>query len=518
MATEALRRRALPRAGTIAAGAGAAVFLVSLLGVSAFARTRAIDGTFWIDEGLSVGIASFPLKDIPGVLRQDGSPPLYYLLLALWMDVFGSSEAATHALSLVFALAAVPVALWAAASLFGRRAGWIAAALAAVNPFLTVYAQETRMYSLVILLSVAATAAFLHAFVFRRRRHVVSFGAVLAVMLYTHNWALFFAVGALAALLVVLHASRERRAVLVDAAFAFGGASLAYVPWLPTLVYQAFHTGAPWSNPPSPFELVGGFSTVLAGQGSLVAVLLAGGVGAVRILEGPANAVRTAVLATTVLAVVTLASGWLFSQFTPAWANRYLGVLVGPVLLVAAAALPRAGRLGLVALALVLVFWTAFRADGDKSNADTIAALFADKVRPGDVILSTQPEQVPVLAYYFGPGHSWATPLGRFRDPRVMDWRNALERLEASTPETTLEPIVEELPSRGRIVLVRPLVRNEDAWSASWTRLVRRRSEQWANTLATDDRFTRTEQYVPPYTDPAQRALAVELFEKRAAG
>ncbi len=518
MAAQVLRRRALPRAG-IAAGsfAAGALFLACLLALSAFVRTRAIDGPFWIDEGLSVGIASFPLTEIPTVLRQDGSPPLYYLLLALWTDVFGTSESATHALSLVFALAAVPVALWAASSLFGRTAGWMAAALAAVNPFLTVYAQETRMYSLVILLSVVATAAFLHAFVFRRRRHVVTFGAALAVTLYTHNWGLFFTVGALVALAVVVRASPERRAVVADAALAFGGAFVAYLPWVPTLVYQAFNTGAPWSNPPSPFELVGGFSTVLAGQGSLVAVLLAGGVGAARILEGPPSPVRTAVLAMIALAVVTLASGWLFSQFTPAWAGRYLGVLVGPVLLLASAALPRAGRLGLVALALVLVSWTAFRADAHKSNAETLATLFSDKVRRGDVILSTQPEQVPVLAYYFGSDHTWATPLG-FADQRVMDWRNALERLRASTPETKLEPVVAKLRPGARIVLVRPLVRNEDAWSAPWTDLVRRRSEQWANTLATDERFTRTDEYVPPYTDPAQRALSVELFEKRAAG
>ena len=63
-----------------------------LLAVSILLRTRELDVGFWIDEGLSVGIADRPLDDIPGVLRQDGSPPLYYLLLSLWMDVFGSSE------------------------------------------------------------------------------------------------------------------------------------------------------------------------------------------------------------------------------------------------------------------------------------------------------------------------------------------------------------------------------------------------------------------------------------------
>ncbi|MDQ6911086.1 MAG: hypothetical protein M3Z84_09955, partial [Actinomycetota bacterium] len=35
----------------------------------------------WLDEALSVNIASLPLGDIPGALRHDGAPPLYYLLL-----------------------------------------------------------------------------------------------------------------------------------------------------------------------------------------------------------------------------------------------------------------------------------------------------------------------------------------------------------------------------------------------------------------------------------------------------
>ena len=71
-------------------------------------RTRILGGQFWMDEALSVGISSHSLTAIPGVLRHDGSPPLYYMLLHVWMSVFGSSETATHALSLVFGLLTHP--------------------------------------------------------------------------------------------------------------------------------------------------------------------------------------------------------------------------------------------------------------------------------------------------------------------------------------------------------------------------------------------------------------------------
>ena len=40
-----------------------------------------------MDEGIAVGISSHSLSAIPGILRYDGSPPLYYLLLHVWMSM-----------------------------------------------------------------------------------------------------------------------------------------------------------------------------------------------------------------------------------------------------------------------------------------------------------------------------------------------------------------------------------------------------------------------------------------------
>src|SRR6185503_3491191 len=125
--------------------------LAFLTGFSLALRTQAIHARYWIDEGLSVGISSHPFFDVPGVLRQDGSPPLYYLLLNLWIDVFGFGEADTHALSVGLATLLVPFGFMAGRALFGPRAGWFAAGLFAMDPFLTYYAQETRMYALVAL-------------------------------------------------------------------------------------------------------------------------------------------------------------------------------------------------------------------------------------------------------------------------------------------------------------------------------------------------------------------------------
>src|SRR5918997_2887050 len=252
VASVASRARALPRLGSLPSSfVLPALVLLGLLAVSFYLRTHSLGESLWMDEGLSIGIASQPLLDIPGLLRMDGSPPLYYMLLSAWMDLTGNGPAATQGLSVAIALLAVPGGLWAGWSLFGRRAGLICAALCAVNPFLTAYAQETRMYSLMLVLSLMATAAFLHVFAFGHRKYLPVFAVLLAAMLYTHNWGLFLAVGLVCALVPCWYVSENRHSFWKDALIGFGGAGLLYPPWLPTLPHQIQHTRAPWLNPPN---------------------------------------------------------------------------------------------------------------------------------------------------------------------------------------------------------------------------------------------------------------------------
>ena len=140
--------------------AAAAAAVVGLVGLSLLLRATELHAGFWIDEGISVGIAHHHWTSIPHLLRQDGSPPAYYMLLGLWIRVFGDGEAATHVLSLVFSLGSIPVAYAAGRSIFDRRTGFVCALLVATTPYLTYYAQETRMYAFESFLSLVAALAY----------------------------------------------------------------------------------------------------------------------------------------------------------------------------------------------------------------------------------------------------------------------------------------------------------------------------------------------------------------------
>ena len=458
-----------------------ALALAALMVASLALRVGALDSGYWIDEGIAVGIASHDLADIPRIMSQDGNPPLYYLLLHGWMLVFGAGEAATRALSLLFALLAIPASFWAGAAVFDRRAGALAAAGAAGSPFLTYYAQETRMYSLVVLLSVLAAASFALAFVRGERRHVWLLGLWLGLLLYTHTWGLFL-VAAMAIAWLVLW----RRGLVAgrDGALLAGALALIYAPWLPSVVFQAANTAAPWAERPSPALLLGVPGSLF---GYLALPLLGVAVFFALRRRPP---VDRAVRVLAAIAALTAVMAWLVSQFEPAWATRYLAVLMGPLLLALASVVSRGARWGFLALVGVAIVWLASGPPPVKSNVRTVSTGIAPSIRPGDLVVSTQPEQVPALYRYLPEGVVYRTPMGLVSDPRQTDWRNGLTRLRAGQAERELLPSIARL-DRGRRVLIVTPVPPARLSQSPWNRAVRVRTREWRAALEASPRLRR---------------------------
>ncbi|MGI8712045.1 MAG: glycosyltransferase family 39 protein [Solirubrobacteraceae bacterium] len=465
--------------------------LIVLMALSAFMRSRYLNGQLWIDEAITTGISLHHLTAIPGVLRYDGNPPFYYMLLHVWMSLFGSSETATHSLSLVFGVLTIPAGGWAAWTLFGRRAGIMAALLFAFNAWLTAYAQETRMYELMGLLGVLATSGFLLGFVYRRRRYLLLFGATLTVMLYTHSWGTFFFAGSAVALIPSLIASEDRKALLRDAAITFVGAGILYLPWVPTLLFQVAHTAAPWGQPPR-FGAPILISRDLLGGDRITMILVLPAV----IGLGPLFTRRyrrtlewTTLWTLIVLPVTTLALAWISSQVTPAFVSRYFAPVLGSLLLLIAWGCARARIVGVIAIALSLFYLhnPAVFTPQYKSDMRDVAAEITPDLHPGDLVVVGQPEQTPLSWYYLPAGLQFVnTAGGRVSDPRYFNWVDALKRLRNTQPAANLDPLVSSLRPGQQLLFVRPLTQGAQNWQAPWTKLVRRRAAQWGQVLTND--------------------------------
>jgi len=440
-------------------------WVVAALVVLAFLlRIPNLGRAFWIDEGISVGIASQPLSRIPGLLRLDGSPPGWYVLLHFWIKLFGTSVVATHVLPLTISLIVIPVSYWAGRELFGRPGGLAAALMSATNPFLSWYGTETRMYTLVVLLSMLAVTFTLRAVRRPRWRDALGAAVCFAALLYLHDWALYLT--GLTALVVLAYAWRTRNRRLALGTIGAGALVLAlYAPWLPTFIFQAQTTAAPWAVPPHITDLIVDPSNTLGGTLDIIAV-------PVMVLaiwhthrDRPARDRQAATLLGAI-GLGTLLLGWLASQVEPSWTIRYLAVALGPLLLAIAGSLASTLR-GRVVLGGLCAFLVAGSAIGSllpntnaryaKSNVAAIAMAAGPHLQPGDLVITTQSETLAVLHYYLPAGLQYATPTGVSDEPYLVDWRNIVSRLFAARPCQALLPALKALPVGADVLEINPL-------------------------------------------------------------
>lgn len=450
-----------------------------LLLVSLYLRSGQLGAGLWIDEGISIGIAHHHWTSIPGLLNQDGSPPAYYMLLSLWIQLFGDGERATHTLSLVFGLACIPVAFLAGRALFGRTTGFVCALLAALDPYLTYYAQETRMYELEALLSLVVAYAWVQGILRGRNAWAVALVPAIDLAVYTHNWALFLCVGLFVATCVVAR-ERLRRFVLMAVAVA-----VLYLPWLPTLLTQVRHTGAPWSSTPSLRDMILAPGAPFSGDASFAVFVIVCGFALAAVVRRR-DEERSIVVGLAVVAAVTIALAWVSSQVSPAWTTRYFAVVLGPLLLLAGHGLVRAQRLGVLTLVVICFIWFGYTVHDDKENAREVTAPL--EVHPGELVVSTHPEQVPVLRYYLGGGLRFASTIGPVPDPQIFDWRDAVGRLRAAGTRERVDATVASVDPGSEFLVVAPVFRDYRAWKAKWTRLVWQKSTAFTAVLASDRR------------------------------
>ncbi|HEX4012097.1 MAG TPA: glycosyltransferase family 39 protein [Solirubrobacteraceae bacterium] len=459
--------------------------LLILIAISAVIRTRALGGELWFNEAGAVGLASQSFGRLLGDVGRAGAAPLYYVVLHVWIDLFGSGETATHALSLLIGLATIPVAMWTGWSVGGRRAGIFAAILFAFSSFITRYAEETQPYELMVLFGLLTTAGFLHAFVFRRRSYLWLFGAGLALMLYTQGDALLFWFGALVALFFVARCSDAPRELWRDAALCFGAAIVVFLPWLPTTIGQIAHSTSPWGYTPLlgatvPSQLLGSERVDVT---LLVCVVIS-------VTPLTARGLRRTQDAQIFWTVIAITAGALFAArvtgfFVDDWAWRYFAPVVPALLLLGTFAAARARVVGVVAIVFCVAFLAnpASFAPNYKSDMKDVAAQMSPLMHAGDLVVVAQPEQAPLAWYYLPRGLRYATTLGPVTDPSYMNWTHAQSHLQDARPPATLGPLIASLKPGQQLLFVRPLTEGAKNWKGSWPQLVRRRAAQWGQIL-----------------------------------
>lgn len=122
-------------------------------------------------------------------------PPLYYVMVRLWAQVFGDSPAVVRSLSGLFSLLIFPSVYWLCLELFESPVvGWVAMALIAVSPLQVIFAQEARQYSLWMVTILLSSAALLRAIRLESFASWALYTLTLALGLYTHLFTVLVAI------------------------------------------------------------------------------------------------------------------------------------------------------------------------------------------------------------------------------------------------------------------------------------------------------------------------------------
>ena len=119
----------------------------------------------------------------------------------------------------------------------------------------------------------------------------------------------------------------------------------------------------------------------------------------------------------------------------------------------------------------------------------TVSTSIAPSIRPGDLVVSTQPETVPALHRYLPAGVVYLTPMGLVSDPRQTDWRDGLRRLRSGQAETRAAAGDRRACRAARRVLIVTPVPGERLSQSPWARAVRIRTREWRAALDASPRL-----------------------------
>jgi hypothetical protein len=236
--------------------AGGIIFAITFVAFVA-ARLWHLSATcLWFDEVFSVHAARHSWTEMFRFVAADIiHPPFFYAVLKVWITLGGESLIWLRLLPVLLAVVTIaPFYLLCRELNLKPAERNFAFLLIAVSGFLIKYAQEVRMYSLLLFLSVTSVWLFARFVRTSRVKTLVALSVCNLLLVYTHyyGWLLVFA-----QLCVVLTWYRKRLKSFLPSIVAL---IFAYLPWVYAVVTfrepaRGLAQNIGWINRPSLREL-----------------------------------------------------------------------------------------------------------------------------------------------------------------------------------------------------------------------------------------------------------------------
>ncbi len=367
------------------------------------------------DEVFTAQTISLSWHDMLGAITYDVvHPPLFYVLMKIWIHIGGSSLVWMKLFPVAVSIVSIiPFYLLCRELKLKAATTNLALYAMAVNEYMVCYAQELRMYSLLLLLTITSLwlfAKFVNA-TYVSKRLLIALFAVSLLLVYTHYY------GWLVIAVEFLFLMISRRDRVISFSLSFAGLIVCFAPWAFLVTKAAMNKGGlgpnlNWNGRPKLFDLIW-YYAILNGPVydrlrpyamTFATVLFSAPIlfWAWQAIRKPGTKDRTMLewlmLLSLLPAVITFGASQVLPQSV--WGIRFLIIVAPSYLLLLSIAAMRLRPKWLRALtASLMIAWIAFSGGIQLANRDKIA--WEPLVRR---MIQSEPDQLELIKVYTKQG------------------------------------------------------------------------------------------------------------------
>jgi len=206
------------------------IYVIILLAI--ILRLVNLNQSFWLDEAININnVANLDFTTI--ILNYslgDFHPPLYHLIIKVWMLFLPVSEMTARLPSVILGTGSVFITYLIAKNLYERKTALIAAILLATAPLHIYYSQESRMYMLAAFL--ASLSVYFFVLIIKKDNLYLWAGFITSTILMLYSDYLPYLLIPIYIVYLLLFKKNINKSTLVSFIPAFFLIFVVIIPWL----------------------------------------------------------------------------------------------------------------------------------------------------------------------------------------------------------------------------------------------------------------------------------------------
>jgi mannosyltransferase len=228
----------------------AILLLLLITAIGVFLRLYTIGKeSIWFDEAASIYSAKRPIIDmIWDCVLWQRNPPLHFVTLKIWMNLFGDSEVAIRTLSAIFGIASLPLIYLVGKQLFNTRVGILASFFLSISAYAIYYSQESRAYAMLVFFTILSFIFFIRIVKYEstNKWYFIAYFVTNTLLVYTHYFGLFVVASQLFYFILVSKYQNINKRFFWYAQIATG---IAFLPWAEEFLRKSVPNSVSWDSP-----------------------------------------------------------------------------------------------------------------------------------------------------------------------------------------------------------------------------------------------------------------------------